>query len=391
MKKKLLIHFKNKLIRRFTFYALIAFALTGLLISTVVSKHIEDDAIESKRAFVELVVNSARTQSEVEKNGIMIGARGVSFEENTNALIDNSNEFEIQATPNGKMLVIRQLITKFDSSSQLIAVFRFDYREIDKHIQMVINNVFISVFVGLFILYILLLRLIISSANQLEQQKFQIINKNVEITNSFDKLNQAFHSTVEALAEAVDARDSYTAGHSRRVTIYASALGKKIGLTKKELSYLNMASLLHDIGKIGISDDVLHKNSKLTDDEYNLIKTHPVVGKTIVENIPDFHELIPLIYHHHEKYDGSGYPSGTIGIDIPEGARIIAIADAFDAMTTNRPYRSSMVLDDAVEQLTSGTNTQFDPQMVELFLGLIKEKEWPVNENLIKVEENIPA
>jgi len=179
-------------------------------------------------------------------------------------------------------------------------------------------------------------------------------------------------STIYALAAIVEARDPYTYGHSRRVNTYAVALAEKIGLSSDEVSRLSTAAMLHDIGKIGIADRVLNKKGKLTAEDWELIKAHPRLGATIIGRIPNLVSCVSMILHHHERWDGAGYPEGLKGEEISIEARILAIADSFEAMTSARPYRSALSCEKAVTELRRCAGSQFDPELVEAFLGIIE-------------------
>jgi diguanylate cyclase (GGDEF)-like protein/putative nucleotidyltransferase with HDIG domain len=179
-------------------------------------------------------------------------------------------------------------------------------------------------------------------------------------------------STIYALAATVDARDHYTRSHSRKVNEYALALAEALNLEPLEVTRLTTCALLHDIGKIGISDEILNKPGKLTDEEWEAIKNHPQLGATIVGRVRELAPCVPGIRHHHEKYDGSGYPKGLKGKDIPLEARILAIADAFAAMTSERRYSDTLSYEQALEEIKRGAGTQFDSDLVEVFLRLVK-------------------
>ena len=197
----------------------------------------------------------------------------------------------------------------------------------------------------------------------------------------YEEIRENHLRTVKALAIAVDAKDHYTRGHSENVMKYAIALTEAMGILDAKIhDDIKNAALLHDIGKIGIPGTVLNKPGRLTKDEFNNIMTkHVLLGTTIIQEIPFLHELVPMIKHHHERYDGKGYPTGISGEDIPIGARILTVADSFEAMTSNRPYRKALSRKIAVEQLINNKNTQFDPGIVDIFLGVL-EKNFPETE-----------
>jgi diguanylate cyclase (GGDEF)-like protein len=181
-------------------------------------------------------------------------------------------------------------------------------------------------------------------------------------------------STLDALVTAVDKRDHYTRRHSEDVTEYSLMIAEQLGLSQDTMRTLRLAGLLHDLGKITVPDSILRKPSKLTDEEYEIMKQHPVFGWLIVGAIPSLSETLPAIRHHHERYDGQGYPDALAGEAIPLLGRLMAVADAFSAMTTDRPYRKGMLLSEAIEQLRQGSGTQFDPVMVEAFVTALARR-----------------
>ncbi|MFZ5352313.1 MAG: HD domain-containing phosphohydrolase [Bacillota bacterium] len=203
-----------------------------------------------------------------------------------------------------------------------------------------------------------------------------IVNmKNEELTKTYDNLKSMYIDTVEALRLAVDARDVYTRGHSDRVAIYAVKIGEAFGLEGYQLELLRLGGIFHDIGKIGTADDILFKTEKLDSAEYDEIKKHPIRGARILSAVSMFSGVVPIIESHHERIDGRGYPFGLTGDEIPFHARILSVADAFDAMTSNRLYRTSMGVDEAVQQLRTASGTQFDKAVVEKFIELLQSSD----------------
>jgi len=201
-----------------------------------------------------------------------------------------------------------------------------------------------------------------------------IVNiKNDELNATYAELKKRYMDTIETLRLTVDAKDFYTRGHSDRVSYYATKIGEAMGLTDDELELLKIGGIFHDIGKIGTNDDILLKNSRLDDNEYAEIKKHPIKGANILSAMSMFKEAVPLVKYHHERYDGRGYPEGLAGENIPLLARIVSVADAFDAMTSDRIYRTKMELDRAIEQLVQGKNTQFDGKIVDVFLKCLEK------------------
>jgi putative nucleotidyltransferase with HDIG domain len=184
----------------------------------------------------------------------------------------------------------------------------------------------------------------------------------------YQKLKDLFISTVTSLTRAIDAKDRYTSGHSERVMKYSTAIGKEMKLNEEDMENLRLASLLHDVGKIGIKEDVLHKPGKLSEYEKNQIRGHPSIGVKIVESIDDSHKIIRGILEHHERFDGKGYPGRLKGRSISMEGRIIAAADTFDALTSNRPYRHKDTNKEAFFEVVRGRKTQFDPRVIKAFI-----------------------
>lgn len=184
-----------------------------------------------------------------------------------------------------------------------------------------------------------------------------------------------FKQTTEALANAIDAKDKYTHGHSARVAYYSAKIARAAGLSNTMCEQVYFAALLHDIGKIGIRNNIINKNGKLTDEEYEQIKAHSVLGSQILSSIKQAPFLSVGARYHHERYDGKGYPDGLSGENIPEIARIIAVADAYDAMTSVRSYRKPLDQETVKEELKNGIGTQFDPEFAKIMLRIIDDKE----------------
>jgi len=200
--------------------------------------------------------------------------------------------------------------------------------------------------------------------------------KSVVQMNEIKKINvqleKAYLESIETLRYTVEAKDSYTRGHSDRVSEYSLLIGKKVNLPEEQLKILKIGGLFHDIGKIGVPDSILLKESKLTDDEYSEIKNHPSIGSHILSTATLFHDIIPIVKHHHERYDGHGYPSQLQGENIPYLARITAIADSFDAMTSRRTYRNSLPLETVIAEFEKCRGTQFDPNLTDVFLDILR-------------------
>lgn len=196
----------------------------------------------------------------------------------------------------------------------------------------------------------------------------------LENARLYEDLQQLLINTITSLASAIDAKSPWTKGHSERVTKFAVEIAREIGLRDKDLEYIKLCSLLHDIGKIGIYDDVLDKADKLTDEEFELVKKHTEKGAEILKPIKQLQDVILGVLHHHERYDGKGYPEGLRGEDIPLCARILSVADSFDSMTADRPYRPSPGKEFAISEIKRCSGTQYDPKVVEAFLKILSRE-----------------
>jgi HD-GYP domain-containing protein (c-di-GMP phosphodiesterase class II) len=193
------------------------------------------------------------------------------------------------------------------------------------------------------------------------------------LSQSQAELDRAHVQFIETMAQALDARDPYTAGHGNRVGAYAYAVAQEMGLPEGQAETIRIAGQLHDIGKIGISDVILQKPGKLTPEEWGLIKLHPQIGRKILERVGRFEKLLEPVELHHENHDGTGYPYGLAGDRIPIEARILHVVDCFDAMRTNRAYRTALPLEAAIRELEVNSGTQFDPETVGVFLRILAQ------------------
>ncbi len=231
-----------------------------------------------------------------------------------------------------------------------------------------------------------LILLIESGIKAIEQMNI-IREINEKLQNAYTALENAYLETIQTLRFSVEAKDVYTRGHSDRVSAYSVLIGKYLNLSEEEIKILKIGGLFHDIGKIGIPDSILLKESKLTDDEYSEIKNHPTIGAHILSNASIFKDMIPIVKHHHERYDGRGYPSGLQGENIPLLARIAAVADSFDAMTSKRTYRNSLPIEIVKEEIEKNRGTQFDPKIADVFLEILNNHYEEVEE----IRKQFPA
>ena len=194
---------------------------------------------------------------------------------------------------------------------------------------------------------------------------------NIEL---FNNLQSFYFEMVQTLARAIDAKDAYTYDHADRARKYAKEIAIKMNLPYTIVRNIEYAALMHDIGKIGIADNILLKKEKLTEKESKILRTHPTIGYKILAPVKFLAPVAPMVLYHQEWYDGSGYPEGLAKEEIPLGARIVAVIDAYDAMTSNRPYRKALPIDKAVEELYNGAGKQFDPKIVDTFIEILKEE-----------------
>ena len=204
----------------------------------------------------------------------------------------------------------------------------------------------------------------------------KVRDRTKQLADKNQELRIGYVQTIRALAEAVDAKDSYTRGHSERVGVYASKLGRELGLPRELIERIYISGLLHDVGKIGVRDSIITKPDRLTPEEYEEIKRHPEIGARILQPVAFLADVVPCVRHHHEWYDGSdrGYPARLIGDQIPLPSRIILVADTLEAMTSDRPYRRGLPLERVVEELYRFSGTQFDPNCVDAMLRLLERE-----------------
>lgn len=194
----------------------------------------------------------------------------------------------------------------------------------------------------------------------------------IESARLYGQMRDMTMDVIRSYAQAVEAKDIYTRGHSERVAHYALSLGKKLGLQKSELDQLYTAGVLHDIGKIGVPDHILNKPSRLDDEEYEIMKKHPAVGKTILSKVGTLQDILMIIYHHHERIDGKGYPEGLEGDDIPFLARLVSVVDSYEAMTSDRAYRNALERETVKGILSEGAGEQWDAELVTIWLDLLE-------------------
>jgi len=261
-------------------------------------------------------------------------------------------------------LILVTMVISLDQGSKFTAVWRTNFQEIlptylaEAPLGFLMAIVYVEV--GIFGILLFFLPLLLA------RRSFEL----------YTKMRKMYLDTIRALAAAIDAKDPYTKGHSERVAQTSVTLARELNLSEREIENIEYASLLHDIGKIGIDERILGKDDDLTREEFNRIKEHTVTGAKIIEPVEFLKDSYEAIYHHHERYDGDGYPDGLKEKDIPLSARIIAVADAYDAMGSDRPYRKRLSYDKIMKELKEQSDKQFDPEVVKaLILIISRERE----------------
>jgi putative nucleotidyltransferase with HDIG domain len=224
------------------------------------------------------------------------------------------------------------------------------------------------------LLWLLLLALARSASRTLRRQTTTLRERSIALSESYRRLEESSLEAIESLNATVEAKDPYTAGHSQRVQRIALSVGQEVGLSVKELDALRFGSLFHDIGKIAIPDVLLTKPGRLTEDEYELMKRHSAEGARIVAKFGRLRDSVPIIRHHHERWDGRGYPEGLAGEDIPLAAAVAGLADAWDAMTIERPYQRALSVDEALDEVRACSGTQFVPSVVDAFFEAVRKR-----------------
>ena len=261
-------------------------------------------------------------------------------------------------------LVLVTMFISLDQGSRITAVWRINFKDVlptylaEAPLGFLMAIVYVEV--GIFGILLFFLPLLLA------RRSFEL----------YTKMRKMYLETIRALAAAIDAKDPYTKGHSERVAGTSVVLAQELNLSDKDIENIEYTALLHDIGKIGIADNILGKNSSLTDQEFDKIKEHPIMGAKIIEPVDFLKNSYKAIYHHHERYNGAGYPDGLKEKDIPLSARIIAVADAYDAMGSDRPYRKKLSKDKILNELKDQAGKQFDPEIVKALISVLdRERE----------------
>jgi hypothetical protein len=232
------------------------------------------------------------------------------------------------------------------------------------------------------LLYLIQVRLVNAASKSLRSTEAEVSKVNRRLEDTLREAEKHSLGTLRALNAAVDAKDSYTARHSLGVADYAIAIGRRVGLTPSQLRDLEQAGLLHDLGKIGVPEAILLKPKMLTREEFLVVCDHSETGARIIESIPSLRSLVPIVRHHHERWDGTGYPGALAGSEIPLLARVLAVADAYEAMTSDRPYRRAMKLEEVRAEFERGMGVQFDPALAQALIDALDAGELPSGEDV---------
>lgn len=314
-----------------------------------------------------MLVYSHRKQDDINRlsneNGVKQALLGKTFIEVTSL---KKNEHKGEKNIPVRILNIYSPLFSRDNEKLLGAYeIHWNFSEVTNSIKHTYIYVWLILSATFVIIYVLLYEAIKRTSKTLD-------NQSKAIKTLSGRLKQIQEDKLSALMAALDAKDNYTAGHSLRVADYSLKIGHAIGMPKDKLETLEQAALLHDIGKIGVPEQVLNKPGSLNDEEFSIIKQHPLTGANIVQQSAALAFMGEIICHHHERYDGQGYPDGLKGEEIPLESRIMAVADTFDAITTDRPYRAGVPIDKALDILDEVRGSQLDAKLVEIFRELIK-------------------
>lgn len=286
---------------------------------------------------------------------------------------------EIATKPGGSLVTRRQIVVLsplFSRKGRRVGVAEtiVDPKVLDASVTASSRTVWIVIAIVFAVLWLALALLVRGASARLARQNDAFQNRSHELLESTRRLEESLLETVETLNAAVEARDPYTAGHSQRVRRVALAIGRDLGLSSRQLGALGTAALFHDVGKIGIPDSILTKAGTLEPSEAAIMREHVTRGAEIVSKVSSFQDSVPAVRYHHERWDGLGYPDGLSGDEIPLEATIIGLADAWDAMTTDRPYAVALSLNEALLQIRSGRGKQFNPTVVDAFTEVAKRR-----------------
>jgi HD-GYP domain-containing protein (c-di-GMP phosphodiesterase class II) len=299
-----------------------------------------------------------------------IGTRTANIESILEMAKERTGYAVLDSVAGGRRLPLLHQYLPLSSGDRIVGVVAV-YRDIGpllreiRLIQGLVAACAAGVFLGLFVA---LRRIYLASTDAVSRQS-------AALKQALDELHATYDSTLHALSAALESRDRETEGHALRVVAYTARLAQQAGLDRQQLQPLLRGALLHDVGKIGVPDSILNKAGPLTDGEWKEMRRHPLIGAQMLQEIPFLADALPVVRHHHERFDGSGYPHGLKGEAIPLGARIFSVVDTFDAITSDRPYRTARSVSEARAEIMRCAGTQFDPSVVEAFLA-VPEQEW---------------
>lgn len=409
---------KYSLINKFTLFSAIAFILTGFVLSYVISDHIRNDKLDNVQELVRITTKTVtrmhlaktdfiqivpRTKDALIKSDIVDSLKEFNVVSitliNSNGTVIMSSDTEslgkampsdvdldfiyrserpfIMYEQSGKLrnelnIIIYEPVI-LDGIVEGLFILRLSDQVIKVHVSEIIQAVAWTLAGGLLFLFLLLVGILYKTSKALVNQNEALVMQKFEIEKAYIKLDDSYRSTMLTLSNAIDVRDPYTAGHSDRVAKISLLIADKLNMTADMMRTLECAALFHDIGKLGVSEAILLKNGKLTLEEFELIKKHPDIGASILNNVDFLKDALPIIRHHHERFSGDGYPDRLSKENIPFGSRIIAIADTYDAMTSDRPYRKGLSHNAAVQEILNNRGTQFDDRVVDVFMKIEDE------------------
>ena len=409
---------KYSLIKKFALFSSVAFILTGLILSYVISGHIRSDKLDNVQELARITTKTVTRMhlAKTDFDQIIPSTKEVLIRSD---IIDSLKEYNVTSITliNGNKTVIvssekdllgktmppdekLDMILRSDNLSVIsdqsgvledelditiyepvilngivegLFVLKLSDQVIKVHVSEILQAVAWTLAGGLLFLFLLLMGILYRTSKALIKQNEELVLQKFEIEKAYAKLDDSYRGTMLTLSNAVDVRDPYTAGHSDRVTKISLLIANKLDMKVDTIKTLECAALFHDIGKLGISEAILLKNDKLTIEEYELIKKHPDIGVSILENVDFLQDALPIIRHHHERFSGDGYPDHIAKDKIPLGSRIIAIADTYDAMTSDRPYRKGLGHNAAVQEILKNKGTQFDDKVVDAFMKIENE------------------
>lgn len=414
---------KKKYLIAITLMGLAGFLLTGIILYTIVSDSVKHNELTHLRDCVQISVKAALKSNLASKDfdGLLATSKGERIKDDVRELLNLYTLTSISLISNENIILLADqpeligsrapddvyvdliksekmpfIIAQTDKSShsqhstegglikvyepavldgKMKGVFVLEISQQAKgaHGNMQTQGIVLTMLGGTLALFLLVIGVLYQISKVLLKQIEELKTQKQGLETLYKKLDYSYEDTLLAIAGAIDAKDPFLSGHSARVAVIALLLSKELDLNEKDSKTLEYAAIVHDIGMLSVPDNILEKSSKLTEDEYKVIKRHPDTGVRILKNIDFLSEALPIIRHHHEKFDGTGYPLGLEKKDIPLGARILALADAYDSMKTERPFRKGLDHDAAVQEIARCKGTQFDDQLVDAFMRIENE------------------